>query len=275
MAASTARRHAGVLGRPITHSLSPVLHRAAYSALGLDVDYTALDCGVAELPEVLAARADWLGFSATMPVKRALLDVADDVSALARTVGAANTLLPAAGGWLADNTDVAGITATLADLPASPRTATVLGAGGTAQAVLAALPHLGVTRCTVLVRDRARTAEVRATATRCDVDVTVALLDVDADALGADLVVSTLPAGAADPFAPRRWAPRQTLLDVIYAGWPTPLAGAAAAAGAQVRGGATMLLHQAAEQVRLMTGCPAPVDAMRAALLAAEPDCGA
>lgn len=228
--AGTVRRHAGVLGRPITHSLSPVLHRAAYSALGLDIDYTALDCGVAELPGVLAARADWLGFSATMPLKRAMLEVADEIGPLARTVGAANTLLPCADGWLADNTDVVGIAETLADLPAPPRTATVLGAGGTAQALLAALPRLSVTRCTALVRDPARTAELRATAMRCDVEVTVARLDVDADALGADLVVSTLPAGAADPLVRRDWAPQQTLLDVVYTGWPTPRARRCAAA---------------------------------------------
>jgi shikimate dehydrogenase len=269
-------RQAGVLGRPIAQSLSPVLHRAAYAELGLTHAYTAIDCGVEELPGVLAQRADWLGFSATMPLKRALLDVAAEVRPLARRVGAANTLLPAGDGrWAAENTDVAGIVAALdTGVPAGAR-ATVLGAGGTAQALLAALHTLGIAGCHVLVRDPARTGELHETAARCGVQLTVEEFDVASPALAAELVVSTVPAGAADPLAARPWTAEQTVLDVVYAGWPTPLAQAATAGGATVRSGATMLLHQAAEQVRLMTGRPAPIEAMRAALLAAAPGCGA
>lgn len=273
-------RHAGVLGRPVAHSLSPVLHRAAYAALGLEHDYEALDCRVEDLAAMLDARREWLGFSATMPLKRALLDVAAEVTPLARAVGAANTLLPTGDGWLADNTDVAGIVAALTPLPAAPLratpgSATVLGAGGTAQAGLAALRSLGVSRCVVLVRDPARTVDLRASAERCGVEIEVDELVVGAASLDADLVMSTLPAGAAGPFAAHPWQPGQTVLDVIYAGWPTPLARAAQDRGANVCSGAAMLLHQAAEQVRLMTGQAAPVEAMRAALLAAAPGCGA
>ena len=95
---------AAVLGRPIAHSLSPVLHRAAYAELGLDWTYTAIDCGVDELPGVLAERADWAGFSCTMPLKRALLTIADEIRPVARAVRAANTLLPRPdGGWIADD----------------------------------------------------------------------------------------------------------------------------------------------------------------------------
>jgi shikimate dehydrogenase len=275
---SSAPRLAGVLGRPIGHSLSPVLHRAAYVALGLECDYRAVDCGVAELSATLAARPDWLGFSATMPLKRALLDVASDVRPLARDVGAANTLLPLAGRpgeWVADNTDVAGVVGALGTFDRVPRTAAVLGAGGTAQAVLAALRLLGLTRCGVLVRDSGRTADLAATAERCGVGLEIATLTDPGGALDADLVVSTLPAGAADLVADHAWTPGQTVLDVVYTGWPTTLARAAADAGAAARSGAAMLLYQAAEQVELMTGRPAPVEAMRSALLAAAPGCGA
>ena len=91
-----------------------MLHRAAYAALGLDWSYEAVDCGTAELPDVLARRADWAGFSCTMPLKRAVLEVADEVRPRAAAVGAGNTLLPRpGGGWIADNTDVAGIVATV------------------------------------------------------------------------------------------------------------------------------------------------------------------
>jgi shikimate dehydrogenase len=251
-----------------------VLHRAAYAELGLDWRYEAIDCGVAELPGVLAARAGWAGFSATMPLKHALLDVAAEVAPRAADAGAANTLLPVAAGWRAENTDVAGVVAALAEHRVEPGSVTLLGAGGTAQAVLAALPELDLRAADVLVRDPARTGALRATAARVGVDVSVAELDAGAAVLGADLVVSTLPPGAADPLAARTWQPGQAVFDVVYAPWPTALAGAAAAAGATVISGALLLLHQAAAQVQLMTGRPAPVTAMRAALAAAAPGSG-
>lgn len=267
-------RRAGVLGRPISHSLSPVLHRAAYADLGLDWHYDAIECGVDELADTLVERADWAGFSATMPLKRALLDVAAEVHPIAAAVGAANTLLPGALGWIADNTDVAGIVAALTEYAVAPTSATILGAGGTAQAVVGALAALGVERCSVLVRDRARTAALQATAERFGLSIVLADLDATARALEADLVVSTLPAGAADPLAARSWSRGQAVLDVVYAPWPTSLAAAAARGGATVVSGALMLLHQAAVQVALMTGAEAPVDAMRAALATAVPGCG-
>src|SRR5262249_35065438 len=126
-------RRAAVLGRPIAHSLSPALHTAAYTALGLTWSYEAIECGTEELAGVRAARAGWAGFSCTMPLKRAALEIADEVRPLAAAVGAANTLLPrAGGGWIADNTDVAGIVATVRGAGRLPQSATVLGAGGTA-----------------------------------------------------------------------------------------------------------------------------------------------
>ncbi|MGI8678664.1 MAG: shikimate dehydrogenase [Jatrophihabitans sp.] len=266
---------AAVLGRPIAHSLSPVLHRAAYDALGLAWTYDAIDCGADQLGAVLAARAGWAGFSCTMPLKHAALDIAASVRPLAAAVGSANTLLPGPRGWLADNTDVPGIVAALREHGReAARTVTVLGAGGTAQAVLGTLRELGVPGCTVLVRDLARTDALRDAADRLGVEAQVRTIDVGEAALHAQLVVSTLPAGAADLVASRRWTPDQTVLDVVYAGWPTALARAAAGGGASVISGALLLLHQAAAQVELMTGSPAPVEAMRAALRAAVPDCG-
>jgi shikimate dehydrogenase len=264
----------GLLGRPITHSLSPVLHRAAYAGLGLDWTYEAIDCGIAELPAVLAERADWAGFSATMPLKHALIDVAAQVRPLAADIGAANTLLPGPDGWIADNTDAGGVVAALREHAVRPHSVTVLGAGGTAQAVLAALREMGVPACQVLVRDRSRAGALLATADRIGVSVDVGDLGPGNPALGAHLVVSTLPPGAADSLGRRAWTRQQAVLDVVYAPWPTPLAAAAAAAGATVISGALLLLHQAALQVQLMTSCAAPVDAMRAALRDAAPGCG-
>ena len=257
---------AAVLGSPVAHSLSPVLHAAAYAALGLQGwTYDRHECIEDGLPAFVAGLGpEWAGLSLTMPLKRVALDVADEVSPLAAAVGAANTLL-LGGATRAENTDVAGIVAALDGVTGGR--AVVLGAGGTAQAALAALRELGIDDVTVLVRSTARAGELRAAAQRLGVAPAVddALADparADAVLAGADVVVSTLPAGAADALTAR--AP--VVLDVVYAPWPTPLAAAAAARGARVVSGLEMLLHQAVAQVGLMTGHPGPVDAMRAAL---------
>jgi shikimate dehydrogenase len=255
-----------VLGRPIGHSLSPVLHSAAYAALGLTGwRYQAVDCGEDELAGAVGRLGpEWVGLSLTMPLKRVALAVADEVTPLAAAVGAANTLL-LGDRRLADNTDVAGIVAALREAGVEQvEHALVLGAGGTAQAALAALRELGATTPTVLVRDVARTGDLLAAADRLRVtpDVRAGLADLPP----ADVVISTLPAGAADGL---RIARPAAVLDVVYAPWPTPFAATAAAGGARVVSGLAMLLHQAAAQVELMTGRPAPLDAMRTALATA------
>jgi shikimate dehydrogenase len=259
-------RHAAVLGRPVGHSLSPVLHTAAYTALGLDWDYSAVDCGEDELAGMVDGLGpDWAGLSLTMPLKRVALTVAESVDPLAAAVGAANTLVLGPR-RVAYNTDVAGIAGALREAGVgTPRSAVLLGAGGTAQAALAALATMGLTEPIVLVRDPDRAGPLRETAARLGVG-----LDLRAGLPGpipdADLVISTLPAGAADGLT----TPGPVVLDVIYAPWPTRFAAAAAGRGATVVGGLAMLLHQAAAQVELMTGRAAPVEAMRAALAGAD-----
>jgi shikimate dehydrogenase len=261
-----------VLGRPIAHSLSPVLHRAAYAALGLaDWRYDPVECAEAELAEFLGRLGpEWAGLSLTMPLKRVVLTLADEVSPLAREVGAANTLLFGPGGRRADNTDVAGIVTALREAGVTePTQAVLLGAGGTANAALAALREFGVLRPTVLVRDPSRAPDLGAAGQRLGVRPAIRSWSDVRAAVDAELVISTVPPGAADALARLPWASGTTVLDVVYAPWPTPLAGAAAAAGCRVVSGLAMLLHQAAAQVRLMTGQEAPVPAMRAALAAA------
>ncbi len=261
-------RRAGVLGSPIAHSLSPVLHRAAYADLGLtDWTYEARECDEDGLASVLAeADDDDVGYSCTMPLKRRALQVADAVSDVATAIGAANTLLHVEGQWFADNTDWLGVAGSLAEAGvAVTGRVVVLGAGGTAQAAIAALA--GAEDVTVLVRDRSRVTELAATAERLERPVRfAALADAEAELPAADLVISTLPAGAADTLAGASWRAGQSLLDAVYAPWPTALADRVLQAGGVVVGGAEMLLHQAVRQVELMTGLPAPVPAMRAAL---------
>lgn len=259
---------AAVLGRPVERSLSPVLHRAAYRALDLDWTYDAIDCGADELAGLLTeAGEDVAGFSCTMPLKRVALELAASVGTRAQAAGSANTLLPGAdGGWVAENTDVGGILAALAEHQVVPREVVVLGAGGTAQAMLVALGELGVGRCTALVRAPGHSAGLLATAARVGLSASIRSLDDRAPLAAADLIVSTLPPGAADRLATTPWHPGQVVLDVVYDPWPTPLAAAVATARGRVVSGTLMLLHQAAEQVELMTGRLAPLDAMHEAL---------
>lgn len=269
-------RRAAVLGSPIKHSLSPVLHSAAYQALELHGwHYDMIECDEPGLPPLIDGMGpEWAGLSLTMPLKRVALAVADEVSPLARAVGAANTLVfppgGPAGGRRAENTDVAGMVAALREAGLTQvKQAVILGAGGTAQSALAAVRELGHQSPVVLVRNLARTRELRETAERLGMRPAISGRLFDEPLPEAGLVISTLPGGAADPLSSTRWNPGTTVLDVVYAPWPTPFAGSALAAGCRVVSGLTVLLHQAVAQVELMTGRPGPVEAMRTALAAA------
>jgi shikimate dehydrogenase len=261
---------AAVLGSPIAHSLSPVLHGAAYAALGLDGwTYSVIECDEAGLPGFIAScDAQWAGLSLTMPLKRAVLPLLDRTEPLAVEVGGANTVVFEGGERYGYNTDVPRMVAALAEAGViAPSSATILGAGATACAALAALRDIGLTSAVVLVRDPARASGLLAAASR--LGMVVDLRPFDSEVRSGDLLVSTVPAGAADFYAERAQRPRpgpSAVLDVVYDPWPTPLAQAAAESGAVVVSGFDLLLHQAARQVELMTGIkPAPLDHMRTA----------
>ena len=261
---------AAVLGSPIAHSLSPALHTAAYAAVGLDGwTYSVVECDEAGLPGFIASCDErWAGLSLTMPLKRAVLPLLDRTEPLAAEVGGANTVVFAAGERHGYNTDVPGMVAALAEAGVSaPASVTVLGAGATACATLAALRATGLAAVVVHVRDQARAGDLLAAASR--LDMAVELRPFGSQVRDGDLLISTVPAGAADFYAERALAggPGPTaVLDVVYSPWPTALAQAAAKSGAAVIGGFDLLLHQAARQFELMTGVePAPLPAMRAA----------
>ncbi len=280
---------AAVLGSPIGHSLSPVLHRAGYQALGLaGWAYEAIECDEAGLPGLIGrCGPDWAGLSLTMPLKRAVLPLLDESDSLVAEVGAANTVIFDAGRRSGHNTDVPGMIAALAEsLPAQADgrpaslarlahdgdpAALILGAGATACSALAAARGLGIAEATVAVRDPRRAGTLRAAAERLGVSVRLVSFD-DPAPPAPSLLIATTPAGAADTYSQRIEAgdlrPR-CVLDVVYHPWPTRLAVAAGRSGAAVAGGFALLLHQAARQFELMTGKPAPLEAMRAAGLAA------
>lgn len=253
---------AAVLGSPVRHSLSPRLHRAAYAALGLDWTYDAVEVDEAGLPAFLAGLGpEWAGLSLTMPLKQAVLPLLDSCSALARDVAAANTVVLRDGRREGHNTDVDGIVGALAEAGLTSVTrAVVLGGGATARSALAALARLGCTEPALVVRSHP--TETLAAAERLGVRPRVQAW-APAVLAGCELLVSTLPSGAADRLAGEvRDVP--ALLDVVYDPWPTPLA---AACSGTVVSGAAMLLHQAVGQVALMTGRTPPLEVLRAALL--------
>jgi len=264
---------AAVVGSPVAHSLSPALHLAGYRAAGLTGwTYERIDCEAQRLPALVAASGpEWAGYSVTMPGKAAAAAVADVRSDRVELLGVANTLWRGSLGWHAENTDVDGVIGALGAAGVRPESVLLLGGGGTARSVVAALSELRVGAVILAGRRPESTADCAALAARLGLAVTVCELTTDGVArcaAGVQLVVSTVPAGAADHLADAL-ASVPALLDVVYHPWPTPLAAASAPDRITVTG-LDMLLHQAFRQFRLFTGRPAPMVAMRAGLLAAS-----
>ncbi|TGD90831.1 shikimate dehydrogenase [Mycolicibacterium sp. CH28] len=262
-------RKAAVLGSPVAHSKSPLLHLAAYRALGLtDWTYDRIDCTADELPALVRSFGpEWVGVSVTMPGKFAALAFADDRTERAELVGSANTLVRTEHGWRADNTDIDGVAGALGHVR-HLRRAIVLGSGGTAPAAVVGLAELGVTEITVVARNRDKA--VRLLDLGAAVGVTTEFCDLGDEKLAeavatADVLVSTIPADAAQAYA-GVFAGVPVLLDAIYDPWPTPLAVAVHDAGGEVISGLQMLLNQAFSQVEQFTGRPAPREQMVAAL---------
>ena len=269
--------NAAVLGSPIAHSLSPVLHRAAYAALGLaDWSYAAHQVDEASLSAFLAGLdASWAGLSLTMPLKRAVIPLLDGISATAAAVEAVNTVLfHADGSRTGTNTDVPGLVNALAERKVTEvRSAAVLGAGATASSALSALSSVAKGEVEVYIRNRARDAEIHGIAEAVGTAVRIRDWSDAATAFEAELVIGTTPAGATDQFATAVPEQPGTLFDVLYHPWPTPLAAAWSERGGVVLGGLDLLVHQAVLQVELMIGrAPAPLAQMRAAGEAALAD---
>jgi shikimate dehydrogenase len=268
-------RRAAIVGRPVAHSLSPVLHGAAYRALGLTGwTYDRVEIDAEGLPGFVDELGpEWVGLSVTMPGKRAALDFAGEVTPRAAAVGAANTLVRTdSGGWLADCTDVDGVVGALrvagGYTPGPGDMGVVLGAGGTAAATVCGLAALGVRCVRLVVREPLRAIETIDSAKLAGLAVEVlrwSEVDLKELAAEASVVVSTVPSAAVVSHIDAL-AGASCLLDVIYHPWPTPLAEAVAARGGRLATGLDMLLHQAFGQVEYFTGLKAPREAMRDAL---------
>jgi len=244
-----------VLGSPIGHSKSPVLHAAAYGVLGLDWEYSAIevaDGGLATFLEGLDA--SWRGLSLTMPLKREVLPLLDERAALVDAVGAANTVLFDGEVSWGFNTDVAGIVGAFADAGvASLDDVQILGAGATAASVLAAASQMGATKALVSARALDKAQGLLPVAQALGLDLTIRPIGVmDQSMKVPSAVVSTLPGGTPiDVPYPEAIRTGAVLLDVAYDPWPSALATSWTSVGGTVVSGLEMLLHQAIAQVRI------------------------
>jgi shikimate dehydrogenase len=270
---SAATRVVGVMGYPVAHSLSPRLHNAAFAELGLDWVSVGFAVPEGRAAHALAgARALGIaGLSVTMPHKEDVAAAVDSSSPEAARLGAVNCVVDHGDGWHGDNTDGAGLLAALARSqgfdPLGAR-CLVVGAGGAARAVIAALGDAGAAEVVVVNRTAARgevAARLAGAAGRTG--------SVD-DARGCDLVVNATPAGMGDvadgptawPVDPDRLGPGQLVVDLVYHPATTPWLAAAADRGARTANGLGMLVHQAALQIERWTGRTAPVAAMWASV---------
>lgn len=273
LAAGPGRRCA-VVGHPVAHSLSPVMHRAAYEALGLDWRFDAVDVEPGGLRGFVAGRDEgWRALAVTAPHKRDALDLADEVSDVARATGGANTLLLEHGSGRtlvrADNTDVPGAVEALRERGVvAVERVRVLGAGATAASVAHASARLGAVAVELVVRDTGRAATTVAAIQRLGLRVEVRALG-DPVEERADLLVSTVPESVAGERADDLVRGVGAVFDVVYDPWPTRLGRAAQEAGVPVVSGLDLLAHQAVLQLRLMTGGDVDAALLRDTALAA------
>ena len=259
---------AAVLGKPISHSLSPILHTAGYRELGLSHSYEAIEVAEDEFVEFVAHIDDtWMGLSLTMPLKVVATQVAEHIAPVAQLTGSINTLVNAKS-IVGYNTDVYGIVTAINEFGMSQaRNCTIIGSGATARSAIAASFELGVTHINLVARNSDAIAHCDAIATELGITLTSSLVD-ESHLSETELVINTTPRGVADAFANNISHVSGLLLDVVYDPWPTPFAKSWEQHGGQTCPGYVMLLHQACAQFELFTGETAPVEAMRSAMMA-------
>lgn len=253
MRVTLAAKRAEVWGKPIAHSRSPLLHNAAYEALGWDVGYTVREVDIPALEGNIAQiDGSWLGVSLTMPLKEAVLPFVMDHRGVVDVLGAANTIVMRDGHPYLENTDPVGVVGALESAGSKEMdSALILGAGATARSVLYGLQQRGIGRVLVSSRDERRSEQTLQCAKDLGLEVSWMSLASVFDASQVDLVVSTLPSTADPPDVSSELIQSSVLFDVVYDPWPSPLATLWNGAGRSVISGMSMLVHQAIAQIRL------------------------
>lgn len=270
-------RMVGIIGWPVQETLSPVIHNAAFAALGMDWAYVPLPVAPGNLEAALAGlpAMGFAGANVTMPHKTEAAQVVHDLSEDAELLRAVNTLVVGPGGLTGHNTDAPGFDRFLrrdAGFDPEGSSALIFGAGGAARACTLALTRAGLGDLTVAARDPTRAATILAMIEGLPSEVRVVSFE-EGTTVDADLVVNATPLGAAGetvPHPPLR--PGMLVVDLLYRPSVTPLQAAAKAAGASAFGGLGLLLHQAALSFELWTGLEPPLSVMSAAALAEMAD---
>lgn len=263
---------AAVLGSPISHSLSPLLHMTAYQRLGIAAQYSAIDLPLHDAPEFLrrAQSHNWRGFSLTMPLKEAIFgsdfnqgaDLAFEVDPLAARLRSANTLVRRGDHFFATSTDTSAFTRLLADI--SKSRVAIIGGGGTARAALGALDQPGA-RIDFLLRSPKRSELLSSIALHS----TLNFFDMNHSLSGYDVVISTLPAEAVTTVRHLlSGVTAGTLFDVLYHPYPTESLAYARSVGMKTLDGMDLLVEQALDQISLFGERPFDYDEMRECLLA-------
>ena len=270
-------RTVGIIGWPVSHSLSPAIHNAAFAALGLDWVYVPLPAHPLHLFAALTGLGamGFAGANVTMPHKAAAADLIDELSDDARRLHAVNTIVCDGERLRGENTDAPGFERFLrmdAGIDPTGRDALILGAGGAGRACALALARSGVASITVAAREPARVADVAAAVDGLGADVRAIAFD-DAPTVHADLIVNATPLGARQETLPvPALGPGSLVVDLLYHPSVTPLLVQARAEGAVAFGGVGLLLHQAALSFEIWTGQQPPLEVMSAAALAAISD---
>jgi shikimate dehydrogenase len=251
---------AAVLGSPISHSLSPLLHNSAYEQLGFTGRYEAIEVNAGGLAKFMDGRDEtWTGFSLTMPLKEEAVTYAQHVDELAKRINSANTLYRDGGAWRASSTDVLGFSQALKSHRIDIKGhVVILGAGATARAAAAACDGVAG-HITVINRSLSRVPGMS------DAVLESELSFLNWDDLGvlsdADLVISTAPAGVTDSIE----LPKKTsapFFEALYKPWPTPASALWASRGGTVIDGLDLLIHQAIAQISIFSGAAFDISAM-------------
>lgn len=270
-----------VLGLPISHSKSPLIHQAAYRVLGESWTYGRFEVAKGGLKRFIESDgADHTGFSVTMPLKENAFQFASETDELSKATRASNTLVNIDGTWHGFNTDIFGITQAVAAKQTKPiHRSLLIGSGATATSALVAISKIApASEVRIFARNKETRAQLISFGLGLGLSVSKSRF-IRNSILTADLTISTLPGGALDEVSKklsrRKFAPRGLLLDVAYQPWPSKIAELWSAANQPVVSGLEMLIWQAVAQIRIFKfGTPetplpneiAVVEAMRIAV---------
>lgn len=260
--------YAEVIGDPISHSKSPVIHKYWLHQLGIEGDYRRTRLAAAELANFLdRSRSDpnWRGCNVTIPHKQSIIPLLDRLEAGAETIGAVNCVVPEKGALVGYNSDIDGVAAALDSTPLQNRKSALIGAGGGARAVVAYLARRGVGRIAILARDLERAETLRALAPRASVRI-LGFDRSEAAFGGAAAIINASPLGmsGAVPMpqtlldAVRSHAAGTTVFDLVTTPTQTEFLSAASKAGGKLVDGLSMLVGQAARAFELFFGKPPP-----------------